>query len=153
MNKTVTNYVWYNQFSVALILHSIKVYFFTCSSCSYFRILYSLLHLKDSSTSIGVKIRWSTLNLHSIGITTPNDYTFPRLLYKVQFSDHVTSFPSTMTQYFLTKTLSGRWRELKNKRRVLFGNALWHVGKRSICKQSPYRTKFTLTIFITFTSP
>ena len=59
---SVTNYVWYNQFSVALILHSIKVYFFTCS---YFRILYSVLHLKDSSTSIRVKIRWSTLNLHT----------------------------------------------------------------------------------------
>ena len=43
----------YNQFSVAFILHSNKAYFFTCS---YFRILYSVIHLKDSSTSIRVKL-------------------------------------------------------------------------------------------------
>ena len=55
----VTKCCIYNQFSVVLILHSIKAYFFTCS---YFRILYSVLHLKDSSTSIRVKIRWSRLN-------------------------------------------------------------------------------------------
>ena len=54
--------VWYNQFSVAFILHSLKAYFFTCS---YFRILYSGLHLKDSSTSIHVKIRWSKLSPHT----------------------------------------------------------------------------------------
>ena len=39
-----------------------------------------------------------TQSTHSISSTTPNDYTVPRLLYKVQFSDHVTSFPATMTQ-------------------------------------------------------
>ena len=49
----VTKCCIYNQFSVAFILHSIKAYFFTCS---YFRILYSVLHLKDSSTSIRVKL-------------------------------------------------------------------------------------------------
>ena len=65
-----------------------------------------------------------TQSTHSIGTTTPNDYTVPRLSYKVQFSDHVTSFPATMTQYFLTKTLSGRLRELKNKGKVLLGNTL-----------------------------
>ena len=46
----------------SVLCSSIKVYFFTCS---YFRILYSVLHLKDSSTSIRVKIRWSTLNPHT----------------------------------------------------------------------------------------
>ena len=46
---------------------------------------------------------------HSISSTTPNDYTVPRLLHKVQFSDHVTSFPATMTQYFSnTRERSGR---------------------------------------------
>ena len=50
----LTKFCIYNQFSVAFILHSIKAYFFTCS---YFRILYSVLHLKDSSTSIRVKVR------------------------------------------------------------------------------------------------
>ena len=49
----VTKCCIYNQFSVAFILHSIKAYFFTCS---YFRILYSVLHLKDSSTSMRVKL-------------------------------------------------------------------------------------------------
>ena len=39
-----------------------------------------------------------TQSTDSISSTTPNDYTVPRLLYKVQFSDHVTSFPATMTQ-------------------------------------------------------
>ena len=63
-----------------------------------------------------------TQSTHSIGTTTPNDYTVPRLSYKAQFSDHVTSFPATMTRYFLTKTLSGRLRELKNKGGVLLGN-------------------------------
>ena len=85
-------WVWYNQFHLALILHS----FFTCS---YFRILYYVLHLKNSSTSIRVKIAMIyTQSTHSISSTTPNDYTVPRLLCKVQFSDHVTSFPATMTQ-------------------------------------------------------
>ena len=28
-----------------------------------------------------------------------------------------------------------------------------HVGKRYICKQNPYWTKFSFTVFITFTSP
>ena len=49
----VTKCCIYNQFSVAFILHSIKAYFFTCS---YFRILYSVLHLKDSSTSMRSKL-------------------------------------------------------------------------------------------------
>ena len=49
----VTKCCIYNQFSVAFILHSIKAYFFTCS---YFRILYSVLHLKDSSTSMRAKL-------------------------------------------------------------------------------------------------
>ena len=41
-----------------------------------------------------------TQSTHSISSTTPNDYTVPRHLYKVQFSDHVTSFPAIMTQQF-----------------------------------------------------
>ena len=49
----VTKCCIYNQFSVAFILHSIKAYFFTCS---YFRILYSVLHLKNSSTSMRAKL-------------------------------------------------------------------------------------------------
>ena len=50
-----------------------------------------------------------TQSAHSISSTTPNDYTVPRLLHKVQFSDHVTSFPATMTQYFSnTSERSGR---------------------------------------------
>ena len=53
LNILVTKCCIYNQFSVAFILHSIKAYFFTCS---YFRILYSVLHLKDSSTSMRVKL-------------------------------------------------------------------------------------------------
>ena len=59
VGECVTKCCIYNQFSVVLILHSIKAYFFTCS---YFRILYSVLHLKDSSTSIHVKFD----DLHSI---------------------------------------------------------------------------------------
>ena len=51
--SAVTKCCIYNQFSVAFILHSIKAYFFTCS---YFRILYSVLHLKDSSTSMRAKL-------------------------------------------------------------------------------------------------
>ena len=53
VNIIVTKCSIYNQFSVAFILHSIKAYFFTCS---YFRILYSVLHLKDSSTSMRAKL-------------------------------------------------------------------------------------------------
>ena len=34
----------------------------------------------------------AVIGRYSISSTTPNDYTVPRLLYKVQFSDHVTSF-------------------------------------------------------------
>ena len=49
----VTKCCIYNQFSVAFILHSNKAYFFTCS---YFRILCSVLHLKDSSTSMRAKL-------------------------------------------------------------------------------------------------
>ena len=80
----VTKCCIYNQFSVAFILHSIKAYFFTCS---YFRILYSVLHLKDSSTSIRVKLD----QLHdSERLHSSNN--------KLSFSDHVTSFPATMTQ-------------------------------------------------------
>ena len=74
-NVGVTKCCIYNQFSVAFILHSIKAYFFTCS---YFRILYSVLHLKDSSTSIRVKL--DDLNsihrLDQLNISlSPNDYT------------------------------------------------------------------------------
>ena len=86
MNTTVTNYVWYNQFSVVLILYSLKVYFFTCS---YFRIMYSVLHLKDLSTSIRVKIRWSTLNLHT--------RSAPRLRTTTQFLDSRTKLSSQIT--------------------------------------------------------
>ena len=51
--RSVTKCCIYNQFSVAFILHTIKAYFFTCS---YFRILYSVLHLKDSPTSMRAKL-------------------------------------------------------------------------------------------------
>ena len=39
------------------------------------------------------------------------------------------------------------------RRTVYNTDNVWHVGKRYICKQSPYWTKFLVKIFITFTSP
>ena len=39
-----------------------------------------------------------TQSTHLISSTTPNDYTVLRLSCKAQFSDHVTSFPATVTQ-------------------------------------------------------
>ena len=89
----VTKCCIYNQFSVAFILHSIKAYFFTCS---YFRILYSVLHLKDSSTSMRAKL--DDLN----SIHTLVQLNISERLHssnkKLSFSDHVTGFPATMTQ-------------------------------------------------------
>ena len=39
-----------------------------------------------------------TQSIHSTSATTPDDHIVPRLLYKVQVLDHLTSFPATMTQ-------------------------------------------------------
>ena len=48
-------------------------------------------------------------SIHSTSATTPDDHIVPRLLYKVQVLDHLTSFPATMTQYFSnTRERSGR---------------------------------------------
>ena len=67
-------------------VNSLKVYFFTCS---YFRILYSVLHLKNSPTSTRVKCRWSTLNLHS--------RSAPRLRTTTLFQDSCTKLSSQIT--------------------------------------------------------
>ena len=76
----VTKCCIYNQFSVVLILHSIRVYFFTCS---FFRILYSVLHTKGF---IDINSRKNSMiytqSTHFISSTTPNDYTVLRLSCK-----------------------------------------------------------------------
>ena len=94
-NHVVTKCCIYNQFSVAFILHSIKAYFFTCS---YFRILYSVLHLKDSSTSIRVKL--DDLNsIHTLDqLNISERLHSSKTLAKSSVLDHVTRFPATMTQ-------------------------------------------------------
>ena len=80
------------------------------------RIVYSVLHLRNSSTSILVKISMIyAQSSHWISSTTPNNYTVPRLLCKVQFSDHVTSFPATMKQQFLTLSILWLLRRANNR--------------------------------------
>ena len=78
-----------------------KVYFFTCS---YFRILYAVIHLKDSSTSIRVNIQWSTLNLHTW--SAPLLWTTTQFLDSpAKFSFQITwrIFPPQWRNYFLTR--------------------------------------------------
>ena len=80
-----------------------KVYFFTCS---YFRILYAVrCYTLEGFIDINSR-KYSmiyTQSTHLISTTTLNDYTVPRFSCKVQFSDHVTYFPATMTQLFSNK--------------------------------------------------
>ena len=52
----------------------------------------STLQLTLGSRSDSTQTPNAVIGRYSISSTTPNDYTVPRLLYKVQFSDHVTSF-------------------------------------------------------------
>ena len=52
----------------------------------------STLQLILGSRSDSTQTPNAVIGRYPISSTTPNDYTVPRLLYKVQFSDHVTSF-------------------------------------------------------------
>ena len=99
----VTNFVWYKRFSVALILHYLEslflhvFIFWNSVLCSTIKEFIDINSRKVSMIY--------TQSIHSTSATTPDDHIVPRLLYKVQVLDHLTSFPATMTQQF-SHTLS-----------------------------------------------
>ena len=81
---------------VALILHSLESIFlhmFIFQNSVLSSTIKKFIDINSRKISM-----INTQSTHSINSTTPNDNTVPRLSCRVQFSDHVTSFPAIMTQ-------------------------------------------------------
>ena len=68
------------------------------STCSHFKIPYSVPHLK-AFTDKNFTQNCDDLHTRPISSKTPNDYKAPRS-NKVQFLDHVTSFPPHDATHF-----------------------------------------------------